>query len=420
MRTTSYWLGSQDRWTPSAWADLQRAAADGLLDETSWVELKELVSHGKTANRELACDLASLALRSGLLVIGIQERAKSLAGDVVGVPLTGYRDRIDQVARDKIHPPLYVDIREIENPDQPGHGCLLVAVPATGPHMADDRYWGRGDTGKRALTDGEVRLYLTRRRTDREAVLAQVRELQPEYSSDEDDEPTPQLFVRAVPVDARPGCLRELTDAANGQSHFQGLASQVRRHRPDPQPTTPLQDASYWIPHARGRALYDRHPEAAVPGELGTQIVVEEDGALSLLYSHIYDRRPRNSIYWQPSEEPGPISIGTNLVLHTVNDLLGVAGLLGDGAAAYQGEWMVAVRVSELAGCYDYEQFHDFRHPMPIAFRGGSEYEEATLTTTVELVNEPWTVTARLLARLVRALGAAHRYLPYAPTPAAN
>jgi hypothetical protein len=51
--------------------------------------------------------------------------------------LDGLRDRIDQVAGSPIYPPPYVDSRETEDPDRPGYGCVLVSVPATGPHQAD-------------------------------------------------------------------------------------------------------------------------------------------------------------------------------------------------------------------------------------------------------------------------------------------
>lgn len=68
----SAYLGpDKGRWTPATWEDVIAAAASGLLDETHWVDLKrELPTHKRTHNTELAQDLASLAVDSGLLVIG--------------------------------------------------------------------------------------------------------------------------------------------------------------------------------------------------------------------------------------------------------------------------------------------------------------------------------------------------------------
>jgi hypothetical protein len=383
-----------------------------MLDEASWVELKAAIAPGKPANLELARDLASLALRSGLYVVGVEEKARNVAGNVTGVPLAGMRDRIDQVARDKVHPPLYISIREIEDPDRPGHGCLLVAVPATGPHMADERYWGRGDTGKRVLTDPEVRDHLARQRLDKEELLAQVRELEHDYLADGGLDPVPRLYVRAVPVDARRGCLDELTQDDNGWTRVRELASQVPQPRPTPGTTPPLRTASTWLPHDRGRVLCAIRVPNGTDHGYALQVVVDDDGPLSLIHADVHSHRTN---YASIPEQPPVTSIATRLVLATANELLGIAGLLGDGPAAYQGLWEIAVRVSNLNECYDFEQVHDFQVGTPRTFRGGSAYEETATATTAQLVKEPWVVTEQLLARLVRALGAADRYLPYEP-----
>ena len=156
----SLYLGpTVERWTPKNWADVESAAANGLLDETHWVELKKaLPPADRPGSRELAKDLASLACEGGLLVIGVED-AGGKAGEVVGTSLAGLQDRIDQVAGRGIHPPLVVRSIPVPHPTTDGHGCLLVVLDssADGPHMVDERYWGRGDNGKRTLSDLEVR-----------------------------------------------------------------------------------------------------------------------------------------------------------------------------------------------------------------------------------------------------------------------
>jgi hypothetical protein len=108
--TSSYYLGpDRGRWIPSSWDDIVAAAAAGILDEgTHWVEIKKDVpASSRSANLELARDLASLAVDGGLLVIGVVD-ANGKAGDVVGANLAGLVQRIDQVARDRVDPPLTV------------------------------------------------------------------------------------------------------------------------------------------------------------------------------------------------------------------------------------------------------------------------------------------------------------------------
>ena len=54
---------------------------------------------------------------------------------------------------------------EIESTAQPSRGYLVVHVPASvrAPHMADGRYYGRGDKTNRLLSNTEVVRLLDRR-----------------------------------------------------------------------------------------------------------------------------------------------------------------------------------------------------------------------------------------------------------------
>lgn len=73
--TYSFYLGPQKpRFTPSGWDDIVSATADGILDETHWVELKKLLPPKSAgANTGLARDLASLSVDGGAFVIGIED-----------------------------------------------------------------------------------------------------------------------------------------------------------------------------------------------------------------------------------------------------------------------------------------------------------------------------------------------------------
>jgi hypothetical protein len=61
------------QWVPRSEADLGEAASQGLLEETHYLELKREIPAGKSENRELARDLASLAVDGGTLIVGVAE-----------------------------------------------------------------------------------------------------------------------------------------------------------------------------------------------------------------------------------------------------------------------------------------------------------------------------------------------------------
>lgn len=90
--TESFYLGPTRRPVPlRSWEEVVSAAQAGVLDETQWVELKQDVpASSKSANLELAKDLASLSVDGGLLVIGVADGDRK-AGDVVGARLQGWK-----------------------------------------------------------------------------------------------------------------------------------------------------------------------------------------------------------------------------------------------------------------------------------------------------------------------------------------
>ncbi len=132
-------------WPPRTEAALETAAKNRDLVESHYLELKqELPPNSDPANKELARDLASLAIDGGLLILGVDE-VQNYA--LTPVPLDGLAERVEQVAGSRIDEPLPLTFIEIESAANPAGGYLLVRVPASprAPHMVDNRYWGRGD-----------------------------------------------------------------------------------------------------------------------------------------------------------------------------------------------------------------------------------------------------------------------------------
>src|SRR5205823_2811755 len=82
-------------------------------------------------------------------------------------------ERVEQVARSRIDPPLTVRSVGLLAAASSSDGYLLVAIPpsAEAPHMVDPSYWGRNDKTKYQLSDPEVaRLHRLRREWERDAV----------------------------------------------------------------------------------------------------------------------------------------------------------------------------------------------------------------------------------------------------------
>jgi hypothetical protein len=156
------------RWQPRAVEDVQSATDDGTLRERHWLDVKAAVGNSDASKKDLARDLASFANDGGALIIGVKEDKPNQILSVEPIPLDGLAERVDQVARSRCDPPLYVVCHPLLAPSGDGagaRGVLLVEVPPspTAPHVIDGRYYGRGDVTNRRLTDDEVaRLHAVR------------------------------------------------------------------------------------------------------------------------------------------------------------------------------------------------------------------------------------------------------------------
>jgi len=171
------------RWQPRSVADVQAAIDDGTLRERHWLDVKSEVSPTDGANKETARDMASFANEGGGLLIGVNEDKPQQLLTVRAVPLDGLAERINQIARYRCDPPLYVVCHPLvaaPGPDRAAQGVLLIEIPPSpdAPHMVDGRYYGRGDKTRHRLTDGEIaRLHAirsTRRLTAAEIIAAEI------------------------------------------------------------------------------------------------------------------------------------------------------------------------------------------------------------------------------------------------------
>ncbi|MCK5752453.1 MAG: ATP-binding protein, partial [Mycobacterium sp.] len=162
-------------WDPRTEEELLRCARNGLLEETHRLDIKRELEPGNSANKKLANDIAAFSLDGGTIVIGVDEDTSP--PNLSPVPLDGLAERIEQIARMRVEEAVQIRTTEIESTTQPGHGYLVVHVPASvrAPHMADGRYYGRGDKTNRVLSNTEVVRLLDRRLAARDDLRSQAR-----------------------------------------------------------------------------------------------------------------------------------------------------------------------------------------------------------------------------------------------------
>ncbi|WP_030738947.1 helix-turn-helix domain-containing protein [Streptomyces sp. NRRL F-2890] len=197
-----------------------RSLADlvGLPEAAEGEDLDYKQDHYRQDDRgreELAKDIAAFANHTGgLLVIGMAEN-KGVPSKVFDVELDDARLRhIRQVIVSNTAPPVPYEPIRVHNPEAPGTGFLLLAVPRSpaGPHAVTApvskplrdalRYPRRGGSRTEWLTETDVATAYRARftaATDREQRLADVEKELVEALS---DRTTPHLIVTVVPEQA--------------------------------------------------------------------------------------------------------------------------------------------------------------------------------------------------------------------------
>ena len=234
-------MNYQQRHVPLNYADLLNAVHGGVFPaERHWLDFKrELyprppasgtpakVKSKNEVHQELARDLASLAVRGGYLVFGVEEDKAGHAFTVVDMPLPAHLDQtVDQVARDLINPPLLVAPTLLTNPGNPGHGMMVIEVAESpdAPHMAGGIYYGRSETGKVQLADDEIqRLILRRGRADQrlQEAMAGTLAADPEPGTE-----ACHFYLTAVPTQGWPGMLLDYTRDRAAHRRFMTDATQ--------------------------------------------------------------------------------------------------------------------------------------------------------------------------------------------------
>ena len=392
------------RWEPVTEDDIRTAASGGLLEETHYVELKRAIPQGAGANKELARDIASLAVDGGLLLVGIDEETEPPS--LTPLTLAGLPERIEQVARSLIDEPLPLRLRTIPATGSPAEGYVAISVPvsARAPHMVDGRYYGRGDKTKHQLSDAEVSTLMARRQEWERDVKQRLAVIMSADPVPEELRQNGHLFVLATPVAAPEDLLVDVIPAEGWQRELLELVlvktptPELSRNRYSPE----IREASTASRRSDGWAVttYGFGPGRTLTSDFREDGLVEleiaENGELRLFCGRAVVSREQD-------ERQGPTRwLFDVLVVGLVLHILAVAKTISDSSHRV-GSWDFAVGITDMANAAAWRPASIF--PLHSSLSSANVYSASTRTTTEELAQHPEDVAQRLLGRLLRSLG---------------
>ncbi len=391
-----------DRWIPTTEDELQAALSDRLLVEGHHVDFKKMSAAGDKANLGLAIDLASFAVDGGVIVVGVDEATNPPTASPIR--LAGMKERIDQVGRSRVEPPLLVVCHEIPAAAaQSGMGYLVISVPASpmAPHMVDGVYRGRGDSTNIRLSDAEVRRIRDQRRQaefDIRSILRAEVERDPISG---DGRNSGHLFVVAEPVFAD----AEMLLPVAGEKWREWLSGTFRDRAPrlTAEWAPDISSAFRVVRGQRGWALRSWNGERASAAsdreDSALELEVNENGGLRLYSARATD------IF----RDDVPV------IIEVV--IFGLAYRVVDWArtiaaeSRFVGNWRFGIAVTRISGARSLTIVQrSFMSDAPKF--DDDEYEAWTEATYAELDGDPDRVVECLVGRLNRALSDGSLPLP--------
>ncbi|MFN3600135.1 MAG: helix-turn-helix domain-containing protein [Dietzia sp.] len=404
--TESFYLGPGNiRFAPSSFQDVVAAAESGLLNEGHWVELKKAVPpKSPGANLELAKDLASLSVDGGIMVIGIEDK-KGAAGAVTGTPIDGLASRIDATALAKVHPPLTVVTTILPHADNLDTGVILVNVPASvsAPHMVDGTYWGRGDEGKRPLSDVEVRRLLTLEQGRSEKFEKRLYDVAKVIGGEQLQHTGPAFNFLAEPASTTYGA--PITETL-GQGHLLQWFSEAVPHQAKWSPS--LLSLQHRVPHPDGvsAASFNLSARSAYYWDQ-LSVLIGDDGCW-----YARGGSAVSPIGSMSDPNDGIAVFRAGAAIELTHALLISIAHFANNKIPFQGQWTIGVHINQLSGIEPVEK-HIGRFPGEFSAYPREQYIGKTIATTDEMTSNPAQVAMRLLRRLLRAMSVEQYYFPY-------
>lgn len=402
---------SSIRWNPTSESDLAEALTNGLIEESHYLDFKASIGTSSGANRELARDLAQFAIDAGTLIVGVAEVAEKFV--LAPVALDGLPERVEQVARTLIDPPLALRCQVLQSLADPTLGYLLVQVPAfaQAPHMVDGIYYGRGDKTRTRLSNAEVvRLH--------DALRVNVEDGERHLDAIVARDPVPEdvrrqahFFAFATPVTPRREMALALVHGADWMQRFRGVIEAAhdfepfhkQRFAPDlgsvTQPARRVDGAAMSSDGLTPDRIVDPERSYGDPEDI-IEVEISEDGEVRLYTGRLSDALSSAGAQQVIFDEM-PVVLTRQLVM--------MAGHVGR-ETGYRGQWLVGVAAVGIEGLQAYDDRSMFRSFAQAYPSGAGDYRSVLVATAEEVDQTPGRLTERLVGRLLRALGRSDRY----------
>ncbi len=207
-----------DRWRPETIEELQSYIDSGVAKENQFVDFKQQLP---PKNTDTARHLAGFAIDGGELVIGVAE-PRSGEFEIRPIEHAGLPEKIDQIARSSVDPPLLVETRTLVQPSDPSTGVVWVSIPPSpqAPHQVGGAYYMRADKQTVPMSDPEVERLSRARRITLEGIESLLRETMEKDTTGE----LPHIIGVARPLGAAPD---ELYDAVGGREGLPAFGIEV-------------------------------------------------------------------------------------------------------------------------------------------------------------------------------------------------
>lgn len=423
---------------PVIHSDLVAAIANAVFPhERHWLDFKEMLypPHRPGSQRskskddvhdELARDLASLAVRGGYLVFGVHEDKQNHSFTVAEMDLPAQLDQtIDQVARARVLPELYVVPTLVPNPANPSRGLVVVEVPESplAPHMVGGIYYGRSETGKVQLADDEVERLIQRRgqafgrlseamtatRVAADPVTQWNDRVSHFYLTALPTQPWPDMFLRYTRDRAAWGSF--VTQSGN----FVATALKADSDRPSDLNVAFAQLIDFRRTQRDRGAWFYSWPQTGrqAPG-LERMVGLSDNGAVRYIDLNAGSRPDGHNRFQAAMMAGGGAGVGPGwgrAVIYELQlwwrmvDILRLVSYLA-AEANYHGGWLIGVEIDRLRGYVSANHGISFQ---PTEWDADS-FVNHSRTTTNELTKHPREVVRRLLQALFRDLGTEHTF----------
>jgi hypothetical protein len=388
--------GHREAWPPRTEEQLHRAAQSGVLVESRYLDIKRELEPGQSANKSFAKDIAAFSLEGGVILIGVDE--DSAPPTLHAVDLAGLAERVEQIAATAVDEGVVVNTTEIQASDKPGHGYLVVEIPMSprAPHMASEKYYGRGDKTNRVLSHAEVLRIHERQAAEQRDIIVETREGLDELRGENPDASPNMVFLLAKPLGAREDLLLPLS--ASGSPEWKSDVMQLVRSAAvlDRQQFSPTLSAPSGLPRRPGgvAATVGMHEGKRFSGtDRAAEVTLGEGGILSLASecSIILNRRSHRCVF-------------ESLIIGHTDLIVRLAAIVSQ--YGFAGSWRFGLVVTGLKDTTSYALsstlwWHDELENIYTR----ETYEQGTMASLEQLKKSPQSVVRALVGSLLRSLG---------------